>query len=391
LWPLLEASEDPRLRTLLVHRLVPYGVDGKKLIQRLAIEQDPSIKQAILLALGNYGSGAFGSDDRERVVEECLSLYRSDPDAAVHSAAEWLLRTWGHEETLEATRAQLAASPSQAEETAKRTDVNRASLRHGQWYVSSQGHTMTVLRMPKSDVGGEPDSAPTAGDEPDGRIFALAAHEVTIEQFLRFRPEASYSRDVSPRPQCPMNMVEWYDAAKYCRWLSEREGIPDEQMCYPVTSEIRPGMSVPDDFLSRTGYRLPTEAEWEFACRAGTATDRFVGQADQMLPEYAWHDRNSEGHLWPVGVLKPNPWGLFDVYGNVMEWCQGVPIPGPAERDGSAVLDDAQAGTSIRLSIARGGAYRYPSGDAVSTHRHPFPPTDNTSFIGFRIAKTIQQ
>lgn len=390
LWPLFEASEDPQLRTLLIHRLYPYGVDGKKLIPRLTIEQDPSIKQAILLALGTYGSDGLGPNDRERVVTECLSLYRSDPGAAVHSAAEWLLRIWGHEETLEATRAQLAASHSPAEETAKMADVKRAGLRHGPWYVNGQGHTMMVLRMQAPDVGEGPDSAAASGDGPDGRIFAVSAHEVTIEQFLRFRPDARYSQDVSPHAQCPINMVEWFDAAKYCRWLSEQEGVPEEQMCYPATGKIQPGMSVPDDFLRRTGYRLPTEAEWEFACRAGTSTDRFFGRTDQMLPEYAWYDRNSEGHLWPVGALKPNPWGLFDMYGNVMEWCQRALIAGPAGRAGSAVPDGAQGGTSMGPSVARGGAYRYPSGDAVSTHRHPFTPNDRTSFIGFRIARTIR-
>ena len=115
--------------------------------------------------------------------------------------------------------------------------------------------------------------------------------------------------------------MTWFAAAQYCRWLSEQEGIPEDQRCYPPIDEIKDGMGLPDGFLSRTGYRLPTEAEWEYACRAGAVTSRPYGGGDDLLDHYAWYDRNARGRAGRVGSLKPNDLGMFDMLGNAWEWC----------------------------------------------------------------------
>ena len=74
--------------------------------------------------------------------------------------------------------------------------------------------------------------------------------------------------------------------------------------------------------LERTGYRLPTEAEWEYACRSGTITSRYYGVSTDLLGKYAWYQANSREHAWPGGSLIPNESGLFDMLGNVVEWVQ---------------------------------------------------------------------
>ena len=76
------------------------------------------------------------------------------------------------------------------------------------------------------------------------------------------------------------------------------------------------------NYLSLTGYRLPTEAEMEYATRAGALTSRYYGETEELLPKYAWYTKNSQEKTWPVGSLKPNDLGLFDMQGNVFTWCQ---------------------------------------------------------------------
>ena len=98
------------------------------------------------------------------------------------------------------------------------------------------------------------------------------------------------------------------------------------QWCY----EIEPGQSRGEvkvvrlraNYLSLQGYRLTTEAEMEYAIRAGAVTSRYFGETEDLLPKYAWHRQNSNEQPWPVGSLKPNDFGLFDVHGNVSTWCQ---------------------------------------------------------------------
>ena len=125
---------------------------------------------------------------------------------------------------------------------------------------------------------------------------------------------------------CPQVEVDWCDAAHYCNWLSQIEGIPKSQWCYEPNAEGKyaQGMKPAKDFVQRTGYRLPTEIEWEYACRSGSQTSRFYGLSVELLPKYAWFLGNSDhrDRIWPVAMKKPNDYGLFDMLGNVWQWCE---------------------------------------------------------------------
>jgi formylglycine-generating enzyme required for sulfatase activity len=152
-----------------------------------------------------------------------------------------------------------------------------------------------------------------------------------------------------------------------------------------AASRLAPG------YLRRTGYRLPTETEWERACRAGTTTSRFFGGDEDLLVHYAHLVANSADRTARVGQYMPNPWGLFDVYGNVWEWCldrsQVYPRGAghPVKEDGEDVLE-------VDLNwdrILRGGAFNSPARYGRSAQRFRGRPTTHDVLIGFRVARTI--
>ena len=121
-----------------------------------------------------------------------------------------------------------------------------------------------------------------------------------------------------------MNSVSWYDATAYCNWLSKKDGIPEDEWCYGPNEkgDYAEGMKLMSNPDKRKGYRLPTEAEWEYSCRAGAVTSYSFGEPWELLEKYGWYIKNSPNRTQPVGSLKPNDLGLFDLHGNVWEWCQ---------------------------------------------------------------------
>jgi formylglycine-generating enzyme required for sulfatase activity len=156
--------------------------------------------------------------------------------------------------------------------------------------------------------------------------------------------------------------VSWGDAVAYAQWLSKRTG---------------------------KGYRLPTEAEWEYATRAGTSTRWSFGDGKQALGKHAWYDDNADSKTHPVGEKSPNPWGLHDVHGNVWEWvqdCWHESYQG-APTDGSAWL--AAGGGNCGRCVVRGGSWDNLPVDLRSAYRSWSESGTRNGTLGFRLAQDL--
>jgi eukaryotic-like serine/threonine-protein kinase len=428
-WPLLKFSPDPRVRSYIIHWLGPLEADPLTVMQRLCTEPDVTIRRALVLTLGEFTEQQLLSSQRRRgtlsaftetplssaqsqrlihsefsrtlsssiqrqpLIEKLLAVYENEPDAGLHSAVEWLLRQWGQGKRLEAVIEKLKSDEKQLQ-AGKSNDK-----RH--WFINKQKQTFVIVDSGEFLMGSpetEPDRYPNESQHRCriGRRFAIATTEITKEQFGRFqsaRPDIAKMRigQWVKTEDSPQVHITWYEAAAYCDWLSEQEGIPKEQWCYQRNEhgQYAAGMKAKENHLELTGYRLPTEAEWEFACRAGTVTSRYYGLTERLLPNYAWYVTGGQNRTWPVRSLKPNDFGLYDMLGNAYEWCFDLYIVYPERSD--KVFDDMPPTQPIEAGdrrVLRGGAFTYPAVNVRSADRIYFPPDLRNYFIGFRIART---
>lgn len=387
-WPLLTHQADSRLRSYLLHRLVPYKVKAAPVLERLSTETDVSRQRALILAIGEWAAaGRLTDEQRSAATNDLARRYANDPDAGVHAAAEWALRQLDSKQ--EIARVENAFANGQI-------------VGNRQWYLTNVGQqTMVVLTPSKPFLMGSPVTEVERYEGPSGkheirhrrrieRRFAIAAHEVTVAQFERFRSDHDFKRHYSREPDAPANNVTWYDAAAFCNWLSREENIPRDQWCYETDQDFSEGMTLPPDYLERTGYRLPTEAEWEYACRAASSTARHFGQTEQLLGEYAWYTKNSQDE-WtlPVGSLKPNDAGLFDTLGNVCEWCDNWAVFYQKDVEFTGDLGAPGELNDDVSRVLRGGSFHGLVRSARSANRDYGRPTGRNGSCGIRPVRTL--
>jgi formylglycine-generating enzyme required for sulfatase activity len=157
----------------------------------------------------------------------------------------------------------------------------------------------------------------------------------------------------------PVENVSWDDTVEFCKKLSD---LPEEKKAGRL-------------------YRLPTEAEWEYACRAGSKTAYAFDDEEGLLPEYGWFKRNSSDRTHTVGLLEPNAWGLYDMHGNVWEWCSDWygEYPKGAVSDPTGPCEGSDR-------VNRGGGWYNEAANCRSAIRHGIDPSFRFHFIGFRVA-----
>lgn len=189
--------------------------------------------------------------------------------------------------------------------------------------------------------------------------FLISRYPVTQSLYFNITEE---SPAYFANKNCPVESVSWKDAVGFCNLLSEKAGL---KICYTMSDA---GENIIFD-PTANGYRLPTEAEWEYACKAGTTGIRY-GEIDEI----AWYKENSAGTTQEVGTKQPNAWGLHDMLGNVWEWC-------------SDIYDETVYGS---YRIFRGGGWCDDERGCMATNRRRSHPTSfKIDDLGFRLARNL--
>ena len=239
-------------------------------------------------------------------------------------------------------------------------------------YVPIAAGTFT-MGSPSGETGRASDEGPQH-PVTISRAFWLKSTEVTQDEWRSVMGN-NPSGFSSCGGSCPVESVSWLEAVDYLNRSSRSEGL---QECYPN------GDGSGFLGLSCTGYRLPTEAEWEYAARAGTTTAYWSGTSESDLARAGWYSANSGSTTHPVAQKAANAWGLYDVHGNVWEWVHDWYGP-----YGSGAATNPTGASTGSFRVNRGGSWSYDAQYCRSADRNGNTPGDRDYYLGFRPSRSI--
>jgi serine/threonine protein kinase/formylglycine-generating enzyme required for sulfatase activity len=408
----LRVQDDPESLTQFVHRCRQRGILPAQLLECLKLADqlrqpktgeargiEDRVLYALLLALGEFELADLPEAQRDAFVEQLANWYVGDPSSAIHGATGWLLRHWKHDELAKKVdQTPVPYAPDREWYTLKFVvpqfvvpPLNEAGPLEGRTTF-----TITFVFFPAGEylIGSPPDEVDRQVNERRHpvkltRPIAVSDREITWEQYNSFDHrdhhdswEEQFGHTLTPEE--PAFGVNWYEAVGYCRWLTKCAGMAEGDQAYgdsstldherfPTDPDPRAG-GAPRNWplnLEQPGFRLPTEAEWETVCRGGTDTAYSFGNDAQLLRHYGWFLENSEKWSHVVGRLRPNARGLFDIHGNLYEWCHDW---------------YADYGDDAADRVYRGAGWSVGSADCRVAYRGGFQPTFRPSNFGFRVA-----
>jgi formylglycine-generating enzyme required for sulfatase activity len=422
--------DDPEALSQFMLACHPRGVPLQTLLESLDLvvaapegTYEPQVRYALLVALGEYPVEEVAAEERERRIEQVAGWYLNDPSSTVHGACGWLLRQWG--------------ATTRAEEVEK-TEVKYEPGR--EWYtevveVQPQGEQGGVLNLlankpPKQkiamtfivfppgeyDVGSEEDEAERYDDEHRHRVqltrpFAVLDREITYAELIAFNPVyRGAMQQFKAEPRTAGAGPSWYDAVDYCRWLGSQQGLQEEEQCYaaPDSPQLRELKREPNEDwnqyprawpvdLSKRGYRLPTEAEWEVAARSlPLVGDRGVvgrtaygfGSDVELLTRFGWHQPNSGVRLHVGRERLPGLRGLWDIHGNATEWCHDWY---DAKWYGRSQREDPAGVAEASFRVFRGGSWSDHAVNCRTADRRNVEPGSRGNDLVFRVVRSSEQ
>jgi hypothetical protein len=384
-----QAHPDPTLQTLVIHRLAAEKISVGQLLNLLNTVQSNDSEYAAAVKFALLQCIALlppDTSEARRLASVLNELWQREPDPGVHSSAK---------------------------AAAGRHGIELADLEpgiHGGWLVErigSQLQDFTIIAPCSAQLG-----AFSVADAPllttpwplherqFPRAFAISTNELTIAQFREF-DAAFWAKDEmlksSPK-DAAMMMLNLQAAYRFCNRLSEH---CDLQTCYEESDSDQAVLVPKQDHLLLGGYRLPTDAEWELACRAGTHTSRYFGNNHELVERFGWlyenavhQTKNKNGALQSqrVSQFLPNRWGLFDLYGNAAELCDLSNAPDPNETECIDRLASALPGSADIGVLKRGVSMQYPGRDYARSHcRTMRLLRESVRTDGIRLVRTCAQ
>lgn len=287
-WQVFRQSSQPDARTNLIHLVQPLGVDPALLAARLQKEKDSGIRAAILMALGEYDPQNIV--DSESLVASITEIYINDPDAAMHGAARWILSQWKGMEFVSQIPLVTTELPSPAVTGSWRTDAT----------------TLTFITFVPSEANVPP--------------FEISATEVQSSMISAVLPDYGFEVEYAESNECAAYTISWFEAVEYCQKQTLAVGMTPEDQCYEAVAEPH-RYRLKSNYSALRGYRLPTQEEWD-AALIGNAESTFeFGNDVKMMEQYEWVELKRNAFSRVPGQKKPNRSGLFDMNGNLAEWC----------------------------------------------------------------------
>ena len=343
----VEQRPDPVERTVFIKTFPTWHCDLSDLLPALEAADDSAFRSGMCCAMGSVSPEALSAEEKEKCEQALQDWYRNKPDGGTHGAARFALGQW-----------KLALPP-----IAPTAEPQTSS----HWYVNSIGMTMALIPAGEFLMGSPGNDNDPIEKQHRVRItkpFWLGMHLVTVGQFRKFVEESKYDAGTSwqkafhgQSEDHPVELVSWNDAEAFCEWLGRKEGKK---------------------------YRLPTEAEWEYACRAGTQTKWSFGDDENDLGDHAWFGSISNVLTHAVGKKRPNAWGLSDMHGNAPVWCQDWYDGGYYAK---SPVDDPTGPATGTVRVTRGSGWSSQAWNCRSACRGCQGPGDRWMDLGFRVSQ----